>query len=66
MCIRDRYIDDIFLVWEHGEEGFLKFMEYLNSVHPNIKFTYKYSYDSIEFLDVMVKRDGDNLSTDFM
>jgi len=39
-------------------------MQYLNLVHPNIKYTYRYSYDSIEFLDVLVKREGDNLSTD--
>ena len=59
-----RYIDDIFTIWEHGEEEFLKFMEYLNSIDPNIKFTYKYSRDCIEFLDVLVKRDGGNISTD--
>ena len=59
-----RYIDDIFTIWEHGEEEFLKFMVYLNSLDPNIKFTYKYSRECIEFLDVLVKRDGDHLSTD--
>ena len=59
-----RYIDDIFTIWEHGEEEFLKFMEYLNSLDPNIKFTFKYSRECIEFLDVLVKRDGDALSTD--
>ena len=49
-----RYIDDIFMIWEHGEESLLKFIDYLNEIHPTIKFTYKYSRDSIEFLDVMV------------
>ena len=42
-----RYIDDIFMVWEHGEDNLLKFIEYLNNFHPTIKFTYKYSRDSI-------------------
>ena len=51
-----RYIDDIFMIWEHGEESLLKFIDYLNEIHPTIKFTYKYSRDSIEFLDVMVIR----------
>ena len=59
-----RYIDDIFLIWQHGEEEFLKFMAYLNSIDPNIKFTYKYSEQCIEFLDVLVKREGSTLSTD--
>ena len=59
-----RYIDDIFMVWEHGEENLLKFIEYLNNLHPTIKFTYKYSRESIEFLDVMVIREGDSIRTD--
>ena len=40
------------------------FMEHLNSIHPDIKFTYKYSTQCVEFLDVLVRRDGVNLSTD--
>ena len=59
-----RYIDDIFLVWEHGEAALLEFLSYLNSLHPSIKFTYKYSLDSIEFLDVLVKKEGNTLVTD--
>ena len=39
-------------------------MEYLNSINPNIQFTYKYSSDCIEFLDVLVKREGQSLTTD--
>ena len=39
-------------------------MEYLNSIDPNIKFTFKYSKDCIEFLDVLVISDGHVLSTD--
>ena len=59
-----RFIDDIFLIWEHGESEFIKFMEYLNSINPNIQFTYKYSSECIEFLDVLVKREGQSLTTD--
>lgn len=44
-----RYINDILLVWE---EALLEFITYLNSIHLSIKFTYKYSFDSIELLDV--------------
>ena len=31
-----RYIDDIFLIWEHGEEELKKFINYLNTIHPTI------------------------------
>ena len=59
-----RYIDDIFLVWEHGEEKLLEFIEYLNSISPHIKFTFKYSRESIEFLDVLVIKEGNSVHTD--
>ena len=53
------------MIREHGEENWLKFIDYLNEIHPTIKFTYKYSRDSIEFLDVMViKEEGGGLKTD--
>ena len=42
------------MVWEHGEESLLEFIGYLNDLHPTIKFMYKYSRDSIEFLDVLI------------
>ena len=42
----------------------MEFLEYLNSIHPTIKFTHKYSGESIEFLDVLVKREGNTIHTD--
>ena len=63
-CIWWRYIDDVFFVWEHGEEKLEEFMLYLNSVHPTIKFTGKHSPHTIEFLDVLVTRVGNRLKTD--
>ena len=59
-----RYIDDMFLSWEHGEDTLINFIEYLNGIHPSIQFTFKYSKESIEFLDVLVLKEGDRLSTD--
>ena len=44
-----RYIDDIFFLWEHGEEKLKKFIEYLNEKHPT---TAEWSQTSINFLDV--------------
>ena len=59
-----RYIDDIFLIWEHGREELEKFITYLNSLSDSIKFTSKISSTSIEFLDVNVTIQGGGLSTD--
>ena len=36
-----RYIDDTFVIWEHGEEN----------LQPTIKFTYEFSKLSVKFLD---------------
>ena len=49
-----RYIDDIFLIWEHGEEFLKLFLEKINKIHPTIKFTTDWSYSSVKFLDVKV------------
>ena len=49
-----RYIDDIFFIWEHGEESLEIFLNKLNSFHSTIKFTAEFSKETIEFLDVNV------------
>ena len=38
-----RYIDDIFFIWEHGEESLQEFINEINSFHPTIKFTADWS-----------------------
>ena len=53
-CIWWRYIDDIFLIWEHGEESFKLFLKKINEIQPTIKFTPDWSYSSVNFLDVKV------------
>ena len=47
-----RYIDDIFFLWEHGEEKLRSFINDINENHPTIKFTAEWSKTSINFLDV--------------
>ena len=47
-----RYIDDIFMVWEHGEEELKKFLETLNCYHSIVKFTVEYSRPEINFLNI--------------
>ena len=34
-----RFINDIFMIWTHGRDELNKFINYLNSIHPKIKFT---------------------------
>ena len=43
-----RFIDDIFLVWTHGEKSLKNFIDYLNSLHDTIKFTHEMSYTNID------------------
>ena len=59
-----RYIDDIFMVWENGEEELKKFLETLNCCHPTIKLTVEYSRAKINFLDITVMKKGNQLVTD--
>ena len=59
-----RYIDDIFLLWTHGEEKLNDFITYLNNLHPTIKFTSSFSYNEIPFLDVKVMLLNGRLETD--
>ncbi|CAN7997262.1 unnamed protein product, partial [Ixodes hexagonus] len=50
-----RYIDDIFLIWSHGEAELINFISSFNKVHPNIKFSHSYSTQCAHFLDVTVE-----------
>ena len=49
-----RFIDDIFLIWTHGEASFQSFIQHLNSFHPTIKFEVTHSTKSVHFLDTTV------------
>ena len=49
-----RYVDDIFAVCDSHVEA-NKFLEYINSKHPNIKFTMEVEVSNcLAFLDVLV------------
>ena len=54
-----RFIDDIWMVWTHGEDQLNEFITYLNSIHPTIKFTHESSLTHINFLDTTVKINQD-------
>ena len=63
-CLWWRYIDNIFFLWEHGEEKLKEFIEHLNEKHPTIKFKAEWSQTSINFLDVTVSLIGGKINTD--
>ena len=51
-----RYIDDNFIIWQHGKETLKEFLKIRNSCHPTIKFTPEYSLHKVNFLDAEVIR----------
>lgn len=64
LWLRYRYVDDTFVVWQHGPSSLdkfhqHKFHQHLNAQHPSIQFTEEEeSGGKIPFLDVMVERIG--------
>ena len=62
-----RYIDDIFFVWEHGEESLKVFIvQVVNTFHSTIKFTAEYSKEEVISLDVNIKLIDGELKTDLL
>ena len=59
-----RYIDDIFMLWQHGKKELEKFLEFLNFYHPTIKFTANYSRKEVNFMDVSVRKKNNQLVND--
>ena len=51
-----RFLDDIFMIWDHSLESLHSFIDALSSFHPSIKFTYSISTKKINFLDVTVSK----------
>ena len=54
-----RFIDDILMVWTHGQDELNKFINYLNSIHLKIKFPSEINDTYVNFLDTTVKIDAD-------
>ena len=62
-----RFINDIFMIWTHGEEHLKSFIGFLNSIHHSIKFTHEYSnslHQTLPFLDVQVHLINNHIETD--
>ena len=49
-----RLRDDILMIWTGTIEELMIFMAWLNSIWPSLKFTYKYSTEGVEFLNLFV------------
>ncbi|XP_072144339.1 uncharacterized protein [Dermacentor andersoni] len=58
-----RYLDDILIIWGHGQDSLDKYVAFLNSVHPTIKFTSESSTERINFLDTTIYIDNGKLKT---
>ena len=59
-----RYLDDIFLIWQHTENELDEYLTHLNNCLPTIKFTLEKSRDSVCFLDTIVKIVDNKIETD--
>ena len=49
-----RFIDDIFMIWRHGEDELETFLQFCNQCFPTIKFTAEKSLSKINFLDTTI------------
>ena len=54
-----RFIDDIFFIWNGSVIQLQEFIKKLNNRHPTIKFNFKFSKTSTEFLDATVYKNKD-------
>ena len=59
-----RYVDDTFVIWPQGEQNLQSFHTHLNQMSANIDFTIEKEEEGrLAFLDVLVTRSRDQLST---
>ena len=59
-----RFLDDIFMDWTGNTDEPKDFIDYLNNLHPTIKFTSDLSKTSVAFLDTTVSINNCKVSTD--
>ena len=50
-----RFLDNIFMIWNHSGRDFHVFISKINNFHEIIKFTYNYSNQEATFLDVNIR-----------
>ena len=58
-----RYVDDTIALFR-SKEAAERFLEYINNLHSNIKFTIEYEQDNqLPFLDILIKRTDQGFTT---
>ena len=57
-------MDDCFILWTKGEENLKTFHSVLNELHSDLKFTMEYSNERLPFLDVLLIKSNNRISTD--
>ena len=50
----NKFIDDIFLIFLGTTEQLKSMKDFMNNLHPTIKFTFEYSIQEISFLDMKI------------
>ena len=58
-----RFIDDIFVVYQHGLPNLQAMLEKFNSSHETLKLTLEWSYSHVPFLDTVVYIEDNALRT---
>ena len=59
-----RFIDDIFMIWQHDMPSLLDFIHHINTRMENITFTHEISQDKVSFLDTWVILQHNTIVTD--
>ena len=59
-----RFLDDCFILWTKGEENLKTFHSVLNELHSDLKFTMEYSNERLPFLDILLIKSNNRISTD--
>ena len=58
-----RYVDDIFCLFSYENE-YQEFFDFINSQHPNIRFTFEKEHEgTLPFLDVFIRSMSNNFDT---
>ena len=60
----NRFLDDCETLLEENKINPNDLLSILNSINPSIQFTMEYSNDAIPFLDVLIKRNKDDIWMD--
>ena len=49
--------------WVHGGDELLQFKQWINTIHPSLKFTFDYSEEGVKFLDLYVYTKNEEILT---